>query len=53
MGNNEIQIVKRDGKRVLFSLKKIENAIAKAFLSVGSFATEEDFTTLLAHAGQG
>lgn len=49
MGNNEIQIVKRDGKRVLFSLKKIENAIAKAFLSVGSFATEEDFTTLLAH----
>ncbi|MDD3908355.1 MAG: anaerobic ribonucleoside-triphosphate reductase [Proteiniphilum sp.] len=49
MGNNEIQIVKRDGKRVPFSLKKIENAIAKAFLSVGSFATEEDFVTLLSH----
>ncbi|HBG56576.1 MAG TPA: hypothetical protein DDX07_01035, partial [Porphyromonadaceae bacterium] len=29
MGNKEIQIVKRDGKQVPFSIKKIENAIAK------------------------
>lgn len=34
MGNKEIYILKRDGKRVPFSIKKIENAIAKAFLSV-------------------
>ena len=47
MGNKEIQIVKRDGKQVPFSVKKIENAIAKAFLSVGAFATEEDFIAIL------
>lgn len=34
MGNKEIYILKRDGKRVPFSIKKNENAIAKAFLSV-------------------
>lgn len=49
MGNKEIFIVKRDGKKVPFSIEKIRNAVAKAFLSVGSFATEEDFTTLLSH----
>ncbi len=43
MGNKEIYILKRDGKRVPFSIRKIENAIAKAFLSVGAFAAEEDF----------
>lgn len=47
MGSKEIYIVKRDGKRAPFSIKKIENAIAKAFLSVGAFATEEDFIAIL------
>jgi ribonucleoside-triphosphate reductase len=47
MGNKEIQIVKRDGKRVPFSINKIENAVAKAFLSVGTFATEDDFIAIL------
>lgn len=47
MGNREIYIVKRDGKRMPFSVQKIENAIAKAFLSVGSFATEDDFVAIL------
>lgn len=47
MGNQTIHIVKRDGKRVPFSIQKIENAIAKAFLSVGAFATQEDFTAIL------
>lgn len=47
MGNLVLQIVKRDGKRVPFSIKKIENAIAKAFLSVGAFATEDDFISIL------
>jgi anaerobic ribonucleoside-triphosphate reductase len=45
--NKEIYIVKRDGKRVPFSIKKIENAIAKAFLSVGTFATQDDFIAIL------
>lgn len=49
MDNNEIFIVKRDGKHLSFSVEKIRSAIAKAFLSVGSFATDEDFTTLLSH----
>ncbi|HBU45682.1 MAG TPA: ribonucleoside-triphosphate reductase, partial [Porphyromonadaceae bacterium] len=49
MGNKEIFIVKRDGKKVPFSIEKIRNAVAKAFLAVGSFATEEDFITLLSH----
>ncbi len=47
MGNKEIYILKRDGKRVPFSIKKIENAIAKAFLSVDTFATEDDFISIL------
>ena len=47
MGSKEIYIVKRDGKRASFSIKKIESAIAKAFLSVGAFATEEDFIAIL------
>ncbi len=47
MGNKEIYIVKRDGKRVPFSIQKIENAIAKAFLSVGTFATQDDFISIL------
>ena len=47
MGNKEIYILKRDGKRVPFSIRKIENAITKAFLSVGTFATEDDFISIL------
>lgn len=47
MNNKELYIVKRDGKRVSFSIQKIENAIAKAFLSVGAFATQEDFISIL------
>ena len=37
----ETYIIKRDGKRELFTLDKIKNAISKAFLAVGAFATEE------------
>ncbi len=48
MGNNGIYIVKRDGKRVPFSIQKIENAIAKAFLSVGAYATQDDLIPILA-----
>ena len=45
----EITIIKRDGKRKAFSVEKIKNAIRKAFLSVGSFATEEDIVNILSH----
>lgn len=37
----ETYIIKRDGKKELFTIDKIKNAIAKAFLAVGAFATEE------------
>ncbi len=47
MSSAEILIVKRDGKRVPFSIEKIKNAIRKAFLSVGSFASEDDITNIL------
>lgn len=47
MSSSEILIVKRDGKRVPFSIEKIKNAIRKAFLSVGSFASEDDITNIL------
>ena len=47
MDSSEIYIIKRDGKPEAFSLQKIKNAIAKAFLSVGSFATQEVITTIL------
>ena len=43
----EIFIVKRDGKQEHFSVEKIRNAIAKAFLSVGSFATQDVVTNIL------
>jgi len=43
----ETRIVKRDGKREAFSFEKIKSAICKAFLSVGSFATDEILTTVL------
>lgn len=47
MINSEVFIIKRDGKKETFSLDKIKNAIAKAFLSVGSFATQDVITTVL------
>jgi ribonucleoside-triphosphate reductase len=43
----EIYIVKRDGKREIFSIEKIKNAISKAFLSAGSFATQDVITNIL------
>jgi ribonucleoside-triphosphate reductase len=43
----ELFITKRDGKQEVFSLEKIKQAISKAFLSVGSFASEETMTALL------
>jgi ribonucleoside-triphosphate reductase len=43
----ELFIIKRDGKREAFSYEKIKNAIAKAFLSVGSFASQEVVTNIL------
>ncbi len=47
MASTEINIVKRDGASVLFSVDKIKNAIRKAFLSVGAFATNDDITQIL------
>ena len=49
MSSAEITIIKRDGKRKAFSVEKIKNAIRKAFLSVGAFATEEDMVNILSH----
>ncbi|MDH8701413.1 anaerobic ribonucleoside-triphosphate reductase [Dysgonomonadaceae bacterium PH5-43] len=43
----DVLIIKRDGKKEVFSLEKIKNAIAKAFLSVGSFATQDVITNIL------
>ncbi len=45
--NPEIFIVKRDGKKELFSPEKMRSAVAKAFISVGSFATEEVIAGIL------
>ena len=40
-------IVKRNGESEKFSLDKIKNAISKAFLSVGSFASQDALTNIL------
>lgn len=47
MGVSEYHIVKRDGKKEIFSLDKIKMAISKAFLSVGSYASESDLIAIL------
>ncbi len=47
MSAQNIFILKRNGKKVPFSIDKIKNAIRKAFLSVGTFITEEDMTNIL------
>ncbi|MBO7231936.1 MAG: ribonucleoside-triphosphate reductase, partial [Bacteroidales bacterium] len=49
MSSAEIFIVKRDGKEVPFSIEKIKNAIAKAFLSVNCFATQEIMSSIFSH----
>ena len=41
--------MKRDGKEVLFSIDKIKDAISKAFIASGTFATEETLTAVLSH----
>lgn len=43
----DLFIIKRDGKKEVFSIEKIKSAIAKAFLSVGSFATQDVITNIL------
>ena len=43
----ELFIIKRDGKKEPFSIDKIKKAIAKAFLSVGSFATQDVIANIL------
>jgi ribonucleoside-triphosphate reductase len=47
MSSAGLFITKRDGKKEVFSIEKIKNAISKAFLSVGSFATQEDLISVL------
>lgn len=47
MGISEIRIVKRDGSREPFSIEKIKYAVRKAFLSVGSYATDDDLAGVL------
>lgn len=47
MGVSELFIVKRDGKREPFSVEKIKRAVSKAFLAVGSYATDDDLTAVL------
>ena len=47
MEYTDLYIIKRDGKRAPFSLDKIKNAIRKAFLASGSFATDETLTNIL------
>lgn len=44
---DDIYIIKRNGKREPFSIEKIKNAIAKAFLSVDSFISQEGMTNIL------
>jgi len=45
--NSSLYIVKRNGKQALFSIDKIKSAIRKAFLSVGSFVTDDEMTDIL------
>lgn len=47
MTSAQIQIVKRDGKKENFSIEKIKNAVRKAFLAAGAFATEDELIGIL------
>lgn len=44
---DNVFIIKRNGKRVPFSVEKIKNAVSRAFLSVGNFATQEILSDIL------
>lgn len=43
----DIYIIKRNGKREPFSMDKIRNAVAKAFISVGGFASQDAMINIL------
>ena len=43
----ETFITKRNGKKEVFAVDKIKNAISKAFIAAGTFATEDTLTTIL------
>ncbi len=43
----ETRIIKRDGKSEIFSIDKIKNAINKAFIASGTFATEETMAAII------
>lgn len=47
MENRSIHILKRNGKRVSFSIEKIKKAISKAFISVGSYASKDNLVAIL------
>lgn len=47
MASSDIFILKRDGKRESFSPDKIRQAVRRAFLSVGSFASEDELDNIL------
>ncbi len=47
MGISEINIVKRNGERELFSAEKIRESVKKAFLAADCFSTDEDLTAIL------
>ena len=42
-------IIKRDGKQEVFAIEKIKEAIQKAFIASGSFATNEIMANILGH----
>ena len=43
----ETRIIKRDGKAEVFTVDKIKNAINKAFIASGTFATEETMAAII------
>ena len=45
----ETYIIKRDGKKEIFTVDKVKNAIMKSFLAANSFATEEILGSILSH----
>lgn len=47
MARDEIMIVKRDGRREAFCPEKIKHALRRAFLSVGSYASEDELNNIL------
>ena len=47
MSNGGLYIKKRDGHEESFSVDKIKNAISKAFLASGFYATDDDLNAIL------